>query len=629
MIEAFKIGVEIALRDSMSSALAAISSKLLGIHTKVGEIEKGIGKWGPAILGVSSIMAGAGILKGLKSIAEHGEELLHQQDMVVRAQGKAVGVQEAHRRAVELTAEAYKKILPLVPTATASDALRTANEMYSVTGSWESAKNSIVKSLQLEALVGNATGKDAAGQGYNVWRAAEIKGVSQDEKATDRLFGLITQAIIASGGKVTGSGIYGFAKQAGPAWMLANDRALTGGIPYAIGELGGDKAGTASQSMYNVLQGTRRWTRQQYDVWKKLGLIDPSHVQGDRGGKLNLQPGAVRGALEYAGDLEGYVNQVIRPAFDKAHITDPKMVNAVLAKMFPDRTAARLAEIYYAQQANIEKDRALNQGAMPLGDAYKEMVEHDPKAVMESFNKAFNAMLEAIGGPLMQAAIPAMIKMTEFFHTVGQFANEHQNAIKIAGEALAVIAVGLIAIGAVSLATLVAVPAAIAGAVAALGALIAFNWDAFKAGVQAFDNFIDAIPNYMNKAIDQLIRGLDGIAGAIASFVATLWEKVKAAFGFGGGAPAQGYGGGPVPAQPSPSKPESGSSWMWHPSSFNGYPQRDQKPITTVTAVNMDGEVVARIVQQRLVDMHENSASASTGNGVALLDRPGFNPSFG
>jgi hypothetical protein len=40
---------------------------------------------------------------------------------------------------------------------------------------------------------------------------------------------------------------------------------------------------------------------------------------------------------------------------------------------------------------------------------------------MESFNKAFNAMLEAIGGPLMQAALPAMNQVTAFFHAVGQF----------------------------------------------------------------------------------------------------------------------------------------------------------------------------------------------------------------
>jgi hypothetical protein len=162
VLEAYRIGVEIVLKNSMSSALAVISRDLLGIHTKVGKIEKGIGKWGLAITGVAGVLAGTGILKGLAEIAKHGEELLHQQDVMVRAQGKAVGVQEAHRRAVELTADAYKKILPSIPTATASDVLRTANEMYQVTGSYESAKEAIPKSLMLEALVGNATGKDAA-----------------------------------------------------------------------------------------------------------------------------------------------------------------------------------------------------------------------------------------------------------------------------------------------------------------------------------------------------------------------------------------------------------------------------------------------------------------------------------
>jgi hypothetical protein len=399
VLEAYRIGVEIAVKNSMSSALAVISRDLLGIHTKVGEIEKGIGKWGLAITGVAGVLAGTGILKGLAEIAKHGEELLHQQDVMVRAQGKAVGVQEAHRRAVELTADAYKKILPSIPTATASDVLRTANEMYQVTGSYESAKEAIPKSLMPEALVGNATGKDAAGQGYNVWRAAETKGVSQNEQATNALFGQLTQAIISHGGRgVNGGEIFNFAKMAGPAWMQANERARSGGIPYAISEMGGYRAGTGTLRAYNTLQGSRRWSKQQFKERDRLGLIDQSKVTTDKGGMRNLKPGAVTGALEYGGDIEGFINKILRPALAKANITDPAMVNAEISKLFPASTAARLAQIYYQQQPNIEKDRGNIAGAMPLGDAYKEMMDHDPKAVMAAFNQQFKAMLEAIGG---------------------------------------------------------------------------------------------------------------------------------------------------------------------------------------------------------------------------------------
>jgi hypothetical protein len=79
-----------------------------------------------------------------------------------------------------------------------------------------------------------------------------------------------------------------------------------------------------------------------------------------------------------------------------------------------------------------------------------------------------------------------------------------------------------------------------------------------------------------------------------------------------------------------------GSSGGWFDNLFKGYspinyapPSQDNKPIHTTTAINMDGETVARIVQARLVDMHENSNSASTGNGMAAFDAPGYNPSFG
>jgi hypothetical protein len=197
----------------------------------------------------------------------------------------------------------------------------------------------------------------------------------------------------------------------------------------------------------------------------------------------NLKPGAVTGALEYGGDIEGFINKILRPALAKANITDPAMVNAEISKLFPESTAARLAQIYYQQQPNIEKDRGNIAGAMPLGDAYKEMMDHDPKAVMAAFNQQFKAMLEAIGGPLMQTAIPAMKSITEVFTSVGAFANANPQAVKLVGEAFVILAGGLIAIGAVSLATLVGVPALIAGAVTAVWLLAAYNWEAIKSGV--------------------------------------------------------------------------------------------------------------------------------------------------
>jgi hypothetical protein len=632
MLEAYKIGVELAIKDSFSSALALFGSKLTGIHAKVGEIEAGIGKWGRAIAGVAGVMAGSALFKGLETIAKHGEELLHQQNALERAQGKSVGLAEAHRRAVELTADAYNKILPKIPTATASDYIRTVNELYTVTGSYEAAKASAPMSLKLESLVGNATGKDAAGQGFQVWRAAENKGVTQDEAATDKLFGILSQDIIGSGGKITGEGIFNFSKYAGAAWKLANERALTGGIPYAIAELGGASAGTGTQRMYNTIQGTRRWTRQQYDEWRRLGLIDPSHVEGDLGGKLNLKPGAVRGGLDYSGDMEGYVNQVIRPAFEKAGIKDPAMVNAELAKMFPDSTAARLAQTYYQQQQNIEKDRANYAGALPLGEAYQHMIDHDPKAIMEAFNKQFEALLQALGGPLMQAAIPAMKMLTEAFTSMGQFANEHPQAIKLIGETLAGVAVALIGLGAISLATLGGIPLAIAAAVGAIGALVAFNWDKIAAGASS------------------VVAGLESVANAIANFVKTVWEKVEHFFRGSGIGKDANPTAPDAPGRASPmifpgdSTPQIRPTFIdsrtttIHPTStdsrqttirpiladFRGYPQQqDQKPITLAATLNIDGTQLAQTIAPKLANLYENSPNSPASNDLAHLDLNG------
>ena len=85
------------------------------------------------------------------------------------------------------------------------------------------------------------------------------------------------------------------------------------------------------------------------------------------------------------------------------------------------------------------------------------------------------------------------------------------------------------------------------------------------------------------------------------------------------------------PPSPSPgdsgsaSKPETPKSWMWQPGSFIA-PQNKTENHYHNTALNIDGERIASIVEQRISQMHEMPDAASSSNGVAYNNLNDWNP---
>jgi hypothetical protein len=227
----FKIAVSLILNNQgVTAGLTKLGSQLTGIHKQTTGINASLNKWKLGIIAVGGVMAASGILGAYRKIAEHGKELLHQQNQLITA-GRT------HAQVAQLTADAYQKITKAVPTATGADVLRIANELTLVKGDFGKASAAATNSLKLEALIGNATGGNGEGQGYSIWRALEEKLVTQDEAHSDILMGKMAQAVIGSGGKITGTSWQTFARRAGVSWINANDETVSGPIPTLINSL--------------------------------------------------------------------------------------------------------------------------------------------------------------------------------------------------------------------------------------------------------------------------------------------------------------------------------------------------------------------------------------------------------
>ena len=61
---------------------------------------------------------------------------------------------------------------------------------------------------------------------------------------------------------------------------------------------------------------------------------------------MQLAPGAIKGSLDHVGDLPGWIKEVVYPALLKAAHGDDALVQNLIAKISPNRNAAKLIEMF-------------------------------------------------------------------------------------------------------------------------------------------------------------------------------------------------------------------------------------------------------------------------------------------
>jgi hypothetical protein len=556
MSDIYKVSVAMVLQNGVSPMLAVIGRDLMGLHTKIKGVEEGFGGWASRLKAVAGVLASGAILGGLTKIAEHGEKLLDQQDR----QGSY-----------------YDKIAKAVPTSTASEYLKTVNELRAVTGTTAGAEALAPKAMMVDTLLSNSLGREVHGEYYKLLRSAEMKGISTDpaklEAFTDQAFRMIT----AFGGKLSADDFQTLARRGGTAFMNAKPEAI-GPLGVLAADLGGSAAGTTLMTLQQLQTGANTLSRQQADTLANLGLLDLSKTTktGFGGSKLQLQPGAITGSLEHVGDLPGWIKEVVYPALLKAAHGDDALVQNLIAKISPNRNAAKLIEMFgnpkFLEQQ--EKDLGLAGQIESIPDAYKHFVDRNPVGVKKAFNDQYESMMQAIGAPIMQAAIPVMKSVTSMFTSFGQFANSHPEAIKYLAEGVAALAIGLAGISVAAIVAIGGIPAAITGVVLALGSLAALNWQA-------------------------IVGVFDGIKNAIASFIAAISSLYDRVIKQGNDL----LGGGGQPAVIPNSWRHQGSAPAIRPT-----------PISLT--LNVDGRTMASALVEHLIGRFDTMAPASNGADV-------------
>jgi hypothetical protein len=294
------------------------------------------------------------------------------------------------------------------------------------------------------------------------------------------------------------------------------------------------------------------------------------------------------GSLQYAGDVPGWIKNVVWPAILKEAHGDPALAQSLLSKIAPNRNAAKLIQMFGDEgfTNQIGKDLGLSDKVLGEYDAYGEYKTNDPKGMIKAFNDQYNSMMQAIGGPLMQAAMPVMASVTSMFTSLGQFANANPEAIKVAGYAIAGVAGALIGLGAIAIGTLVGIPAAISGIAIAVGALAVLEWDKIRSALLAF-----------NQSITDFINWISGVA-----------DRVKGAF--------------TRPADKGTDDFVKGLKEGYSPISFHPGTSNLLAAQPIALSLNVDGRTLAQVVTDNLLYLYEHPTQGPAGDGQARFNPP-------
>lgn len=504
----FEVGVHLTTKNDISGVLAVISKELLGLTTGVGKLRQEFEGLNKLLIGGVAIGAGIAVAHVYKDLAKHGEELLNQKERLIR-------LGRTEKEVAAATAEAYGKIAKAVPTAAASTILKTAGELYSVTGDWTKAMAAAPMALKIDALVSNAIGKQVEGEGFKLWRSLEMKGITAaNPELTNKLLDAFIKDIVGSGGKLSAADYQAMARTGGAAWMRLSPQFAAGPLSVVAADLGGDRTGTAIMSLYQFLTGANTLSKQQGDVLRKAGLLDMSKVTTDLGGRLNVGPGGIVGSAQGINDPYAWATNILNPALQKMSGGDRGVMDSLLGKIGRNRNVIRMLQIFTDPdfRVQIEKDMTNWAQAMGIDQGYAHMIAYNPKAIEAAYEAQKTSMLEAIGAPLMQAAIPVMKEITGIFSKIGELASANAGGVKLIGEGIAALAAALTVGGAVTVATtLLGMSAAIAGwpiaaaaaVVAALSTLVALNWSTISSGITTLitklNEFSDALRSIVGK----------------------------------------------------------------------------------------------------------------------------------
>jgi hypothetical protein len=305
--------------------------------------------------------------------------------------------------------------------------MHSLRNMRAIVGTYEEAAKILDPVLKLRVAAQGAHPEHAeelAEDFDKLVKGMEIKGVTMDPDKFKSYMQGMAKAINVFGDTLRPTDYYEMFKYGRQSTQALSEKFQLETAPTLAQELGGSSAGKAMSSFYQAIVGGRI-KEQSVKEMEKLGLINEDKVVRTKTGSIKgLLPGGVVGADLAASDPYAWVNEKLLPGLKSHGITSQEDIQATIATIFQQGTAAQMASLFATQQARIEKDWNLVHGAKGL-EAADTFQAKDPFIAWAGMTEQFKNLLAIAGGPLAQPAADGLNAIASGIVALEKAATDH------------------------------------------------------------------------------------------------------------------------------------------------------------------------------------------------------------
>jgi hypothetical protein len=586
LIEAYRIGVSIAMSNGVSAVVSAIQRDVLGLRKSVDMTAGSFSKMKLAVAGAMSVAAGGAMLGGLYDLSKAAEDYTHQLNVMANA-----GMSQADIAVA--VGDAWKNTGTVI-TTTARGNLEALLDLRNIIGevnksgigpaiSMEDARRQLPVVTRAQAVMAASSEAKVSGNAnefaFAMAKSLDIIGAAIDPERFKREADAMTKVIEAFQGKVTPQqyqGVFQFARQAKYGLSDEFKYELLPSMMLEASSGSGSKGGGSRGVGPQLAAFSRFWlqgfvNKKAIPELESLGLLKPGT------GLKTTTSGTTAGALSRA-DIAAAnparaVWDVLMPAINKkfgGKATPEQMISEIQAIGRGNQLATSLMIELALKQGNFLRDQAIIKAAPSPEKAYENALKSDPVTARNAMAAQWENMRVSLGMLMTPTMVTFMEKFAGGLNRLAEVILAHPTATKwILGITAALgaflVVAGTIAVAVAAVGAILAggwIPAAIAAVavgLAALGAAAAVYWGEIRAFaariVAAFFNLnvtiIQALAAMGARVANwfaahdlgaMIWQGLASVSTAIRNWIvnlaASVWGWAKGAIGIGPSASA-------------------------------------------------------------------------------------------
>lgn len=521
MINAYTIGINLAVTNNVGQAVGQINAALSGLNNQVNQISRQMRSLQHIMSGHQMMRAGERILGGLGEQIKAGADLNTEFTRTLMLGGEIA----KHAADMRRDSMAWAKDFP---SANPASLFRTERELTPQVG-YEEAKALTPRLAMLGANLAFMSGKPGGEHdALDAYKTLEAVGGLYDEKSGKfdearftRYTDALNATLLTSGGLTSVADMRTAARQAGPSIIGMPAEALFPFLSTLGIQMGHPRAGTASMSFAQQMSGGVM-TRRTVEGMEKAKLLSHDEYTVGKGGSVVVKDEARQRLAAETADPLKFATEKLLPATQGMSNTDTM---ALVMGMFGRQTTQRLITDLLRNNPQFWREREVaadQQKTMGLEGAYKTMNNGSVTANMHNAEEAWKGFQQAVTDACAPEIVLGLHGLTDAVHWLAETAGKPENKQTViyltaltgaVGTLMTVVGGARVALGTLGMFRLGS----------AIGFLVRIPWLVVSVGARALATGIMAIAD---------IAGLAALGGTLSAIGAALAVVIGAVKGF-------------------------------------------------------------------------------------------------